>query len=135
MSYHITLDTDSAYDNPTTNENTSSSSENSNFVEKTTCHHESDTANKTGPVSDYQSSTSIISGSRNHRLLLPESDKPLRKVSALAALCPTNVNSSPIKQVTISPSPSNIAIDKDGKIGLTCQRGIFNIWFKSQGYS
>ena len=53
-------------------------------------------------------------GNRNPRLLLPETDMPLRKVSALAALCPTNVNPTPSKQVTISPSPSTISINLSG---------------------
>ena len=75
-------------------------------------------------IHDYQSydNSNCSSGSvdksgycnRNPRLLLPETDMPLRKVSALAALCPTNVNPTPSKQVTISPSPSTISINLSG---------------------
>jgi hypothetical protein len=92
-----------------------------------TLHHQeqqqSDMVNKEpDKIHDYQSydnsncSSVDISGysNRNPGLLLPETDMPLRKVSALAALCPTNVNPTPSKQVTISPSPSTISINLSG---------------------
>ena len=90
-----------------------------------TSHHQQSDMNvnkEPDSIHDYQSYDNSNSGStdisgygnRNPRLLLPETDMPLRKVSALAALCPTNVNPTPSKQVTISPSPSTISINLSG---------------------
>ena len=127
---------DSAYDNPTMNEkNVPVLSENrsdnlnttvASSLHPTSYHHQSDIVVTKEPdkIQDYQSydnSSSISSsvsisgyGNRNPRLLLPETDIPFRKVSALAALCPTNVNSTPSKQVTLS-TPSNVSINLNGK--------------------
>ena len=127
---------DSAYDNPTMKEKNvpvlnENRSDNLNTtvassLHPTSYHHQSDILVTKEPdkIQDYQShdnSSSISSsvsisgyGNRNPRLLLPETDIPFRKVSALAALCPTNVNSTPSKQVTLS-TPSNVSINLNGK--------------------
>ena len=124
LSYHITFDVDSAYDNPSVNEkNVPALNENIRMstTDNTTfhpSHNQSDTVNKTDPIHDYQSyaNSSGGSGNKNLRLLLPETDRPIRKVSALAALCPTNVNPTPSKQVMTSLSPSTISINLSGMI-------------------
>ena len=124
LSYHITFDVDSAYDNPSVNEkNVPALNENirTSTTDNTTFHpshnQSSDTVNKTDTIHDYQSydnSSSSGGSNRNLRLLLPETDRSIRKVSALAALCPTNVNPTPSKQVMTSPSPSTISINLSG---------------------
>ena len=125
---------DSAYDNPTMNEknvpvlneNRSDNLNTTVTLHPTSYHQQSDISVTKEPdkIQDYQSNdnSSSISGSvsisgygnRNPRLLLPETDLPFRKVSALAALCPTNANPTPSKQVTLS-TPSNVSINLSGK--------------------
>ena len=142
LSYQITFDVvasddDSAYDKPTMNEkNVPDLNENIKVSETESDniqHHQtttilkhpssshlnqSDRINKTECDDSSISSSSVgISGFNNrtpNRLLLPDTDIPFRKVSAQAALCPTNVNLTPSKQVTISPSPSTISINLSG---------------------
>ena len=125
---------DSAYDNPTMNEknvpvlneNRSDNLNTTVSLHPTSYNQKSDISVTKEPdkIQDYQSydNSSSISGSvsisgygnRSPRLLLPETDLPFRKVSALAALCPTNANPTPSKQVTLS-TPSNVSINLSGK--------------------
>ena len=118
LSYHITYHVDSAYDNPSMNEkNVTALNDNEYSTDKTSFHHQSDTVHKTDSIQDYQSydnSCSSESGNRNPRLLLPEADRSIRKVSALAALCPTNKTPSQSNQGITSTSPSTISINLSG---------------------
>ena len=135
VGWFLVLD-DSAYDNPTMKEKNvpvlnENRSDNLNTtlassLHPTSYHQQSDISVTKEPdkIQDYQSydnSSSISSsvsisgyGNRNPRLLLPDTDIPFRKVSALAALCPTNANPTPSNQVTLS-TPSNVSINLSGK--------------------
>ena len=89
-------------------------------------HNEETIVNQTELIQSHNdnrgNSCRVGSGSNNQNLgshlMLPDTDIPIRKVSALAALCPTNAIHTPSKQVTISPSPATLSVNLSGNINL-----------------